>query len=407
MKVTASQSSNTSFPPRFDVKDGSFSKEAVQASLQKHGVILLTNLDVDDPNDKVNEWSTIAANVPNLVFHPKQLLLQQHRADAVHVEHEQINLHGHPLLPHSDGYVWGDCYPDLVLLICEQPAGNATTASTTTEENQDGSKSEDGANYVIDGYNVFARLKEETRTILETTLVDHTEYSDTSFVAGVKSIVPVLRYLKPRDADEGNDDSSPGWWAAASRQDGNGNLDARRLCWRRMIQKKHSYYKSDPKSETSPYISLWTPVKDEDAIKTASTTATPSETIEAALWELDRAIEQEGRISQRFTLQRGEALMVDNYRMLHAREGFLAANQRGRRMWRVWSWTAESMGLPPEMLPAKKHHNTKTTNDVTITTASTTKTTSSLPPAGIYEAAHTIQTNGKPAPQDPQLVQVA
>ena len=40
----------------------------------------------------------------------------------------------------------------------------------------------------------------------------------------------------------------------------------------------------------------------------------------------------------------GEAVVIDNYRLLHAREGFSGDGER--RLWRVWTWTMGSDGRP-------------------------------------------------------------
>ena len=44
----------------------------------------------------------------------------------------------------------------------------------------------------------------------------------------------------------------------------------------------------------------------------------------------------------RFTLEPGEALCIDNYRMLHGRGPFTGE----RMLWRIWAWTPGSNGVP-------------------------------------------------------------
>lgn len=44
----------------------------------------------------------------------------------------------------------------------------------------------------------------------------------------------------------------------------------------------------------------------------------------------------------RFRLAPGDALCVDNYRVLHGREPFTGE----RFLWRIWAWTTESNGVP-------------------------------------------------------------
>ena len=40
----------------------------------------------------------------------------------------------------------------------------------------------------------------------------------------------------------------------------------------------------------------------------------------------------------RVKLNAGEAVCIDNYRCLHAREAFWG--ERERRLWRIWTWTS-------------------------------------------------------------------
>jgi alpha-ketoglutarate-dependent taurine dioxygenase len=47
-------------------------------------------------------------------------------------------------------------------------------------------------------------------------------------------------------------------------------------------------------------------------------------------------------IVPRFRLEPGEALVVDNYRVLHGRDGYAGE----RFLWRVWAWTTEGNGVP-------------------------------------------------------------
>ena len=48
-------------------------------------------------------------------------------------------------------------------------------------------------------------------------------------------------------------------------------------------------------------------------------------------------------------LRRGEALLINNYRVLHGREGYTSRGRDGRKVWRVWCWTDRSLGLPEGM----------------------------------------------------------
>ena len=55
------------------------------------------------------------------------------------------------------------------------------------------------------------------------------------------------------------------------------------------------------------------------------------------------AIDAAGASAPRFKLAPGQALIIDNYRVLHAREGYADLN---RMMWRVWIWTDDCLGVP-------------------------------------------------------------
>jgi hypothetical protein len=67
-------------------------------------------------------------------------------------------------------------------------------------------------------------------------------------------------------------------------------------------------------------------------------------TPEELVRKLDLAIHAESEAAGRVQLGSGEALCIDNYRMLHSREAFGGDGER--RLWRVWTWTTESDGRP-------------------------------------------------------------
>jgi hypothetical protein len=81
--------------------------------------------------------------------------------------------------------------------------------------------------------------------------------------------------------------------------------------------------------------------------------------VQQALQAIDHEIAQQATIADKFILQEGEALICDNYRVLHARTAFATTTDHNvtttttgaaaRRMWRIWSWTEDSKGLPPEL----------------------------------------------------------
>mgnify|MGYP006096304587 FL=1 len=61
------------------------------------------------------------------------------------------------------------------------------------------------------------------------------------------------------------------------------------------------------------------------------------------LRRVDLAIHAEAKIAERVRLEKGEAVCIDNYRVLHSREAFDIGE---RRLWRVWTWTTDSDGRP-------------------------------------------------------------
>jgi alpha-ketoglutarate-dependent taurine dioxygenase len=347
-------------PEKFNVHSSSYSKIDVQAALQRDGSVILTNL-VDVPvseegGEKI-DWQATASHVPHLVWDESDLLLGHgHKADPVHKEHAQLSLAGAALLPHTDGYIWGDHFPDVVILVCESPA--STIDGSTT-----GTPGKEGANYLIDGLQVVNQLDEATRKLLHDELVDHTERGDDSFCLGVESIVPVIRWLQPR-----------GWWQRHQEPTKEGHL-----CWRRMVGKTYAGQDAagvalpDAKTGNIPYISLWATIQNEKD-------ESHQKDVQAALHAVDRAISHVAvHDAARFTLGRGEAMIVDNFRLLHAREAFAGLDQQ-RRMWRVWAWTSASFGLPPALKMA-----------TAATTASNQEAVA--PPANILDAQHSIQVH--------------
>ena len=68
------------------------------------------------------------------------------------------------------------------------------------------------------------------------------------------------------------------------------------------------------------------------------------------LWQ--KMVDVAGRLVPRFKLHVGEALLVDNYRLLHGRDRYFDLH---RRMFRVWFWTRNSIGLPSHLQQAYPH----------------------------------------------------
>lgn len=324
-------------PQKFNVTLPSFSKQKVQAALLQDGAVVLTNLVPNNDDDDNNEswWSEMGAQIPHWIWEPKDLLLPQHRAESVHQEHQRLSLQGEALHPHSDGYIWGDQFPDVVILFCQEPA--AADAAGDGEGEEEEEECPPGANYLIDGYHVVARLDDATQKFLEDTLVDHTERSDTAYVNGTESIVPVIRWLSPKGWRQNDDDHHDHHGGELDDDDA---AAGHQLCWRRMIAKEFAGKQVvDKETGEVQYGSLWAPVAE----------CENKHAVNQALLELDQAIAAEERQSRRFVLAKGEALIVDNFRMLHSREAFHGLHHK-RRMWRIWSWTNASFGLPPQVV---------------------------------------------------------
>ena len=89
------------------------------------------------------------------------------------------------------------------------------------------------------------------------------------------------------------------------------------------------------------------------AFRPGAATTGPSATLKedeealAMLHKVDAAIQLETQVVSRFMLESGEALVIDNYRVLHGRDGYTAEGfESDRKIWRIWCWTDRSKGLP-------------------------------------------------------------
>lgn len=172
--------------------------------------------------------------------------------------------HTTPLLPHTDGFAYGQLYPDYFLLLCGA------------------SSPEGGESFLVDGYAVVEALRanghEAVVERLGSVAVDQTE-PDMQ-----RSIDPII-----------------------------GRTPADRMMLRLFPFQRPSAESADVEADAS-MIATWR-----------------ASVIEAAA------------SAPRFKLDAGEAVVVDNYRMMHAREAYTDMN---RLMWRVWIWTNGSLGVP-------------------------------------------------------------
>jgi gamma-butyrobetaine dioxygenase len=174
---------------------------------------------------------------------------------------------------HTDGFAYGDRYPDYIFLLCVRPAASG------------------GESFVVDTYALLDALATSAsaedrafHTFLTTTPVEQTE---------------------------------PGFQASLAPVIGDNGAGRR--------------------------MSRWTPVQRPDASLPASDQGQHQAWL--ARW---RTIAHEASLSApRFTLQAGETICLDNYRMLHGRTGF---DDTERTLWRIWAWTREAPAVPEGML---------------------------------------------------------
>jgi len=309
-------------PPRVPVADS----EAVGAALSSRGFVVLTNLTEEGA---AADWGAVALGLPERVFPGRLLSSGSNTLHAVHEENAKVSdqyasqcrespegcearssnftTAGAPLLPHTDGYVYGDHMPDVIFLVAEAPAERG------------------GENFVVDGEAVLVRLEADAATAplvgaAQTARVDLTERVSSGGIAtGREAFGPIFR----RRSDGGV------WWR---RQ-----LQTR--AYESGIEQPADGAPSSVRAELQPYQSLWRPA---GAVHEAEQT-------EAMLEAVDAAIQREAGAAERFSLRRGEALLINNYRVLHGREGYTSRGRDGRKVWRVWCWTDRSLGLPEGM----------------------------------------------------------
>jgi alpha-ketoglutarate-dependent taurine dioxygenase len=174
---------------------------------------------------------------------------------------------------HTDGFAYGDAYPDYIFLLCVRAAESG------------------GESFVVDTYALLDALRTSAdaadrafHDFLTTTAVEQTE---PDFQA---SIAPVV-------LDNGH---------------------GRRMSRWTPVQRPDATLPEAQRDAHAAYLERWT------AMCYAASQRAP-----------------------RFTLQPGETICLDNYRMLHGRTGF---NDTERTLWRIWAWTNEALRVPEGML---------------------------------------------------------
>ncbi len=176
---------------------------------------------------------------------------------------------------HTDGYAYGDLYPDYFLLSCVR------------------SSSGGGDSFLVDGYAVLDAMRADPELqwvpdALMQVSIDQTE-------SGMqRAISPIVQ----------------------SNREG-----------RIMVRKTH---------DQKPAAGSPDQTRDQAMI---------------ASWH--RVAEQVAERAPRFKLATGQAIIVDNYRMLHGRDAYSDLN---RLLWRVWVWTSASLGVPDLPLHSDTRH---------------------------------------------------
>jgi hypothetical protein len=115
-----------------------------------------------------------------------------------------------------------------------------------------------------------------------------------------------------------------------------------RLQWKRMLG-------ADQHQDLSQFLDGGAPMPRSCWGITPETLAVAAElkstiTPEELVHKIDCAIQEESNAAGRVLVQSGEAICIDNYRMLHSREAFSGDGER--RLWRIWTWTLDSDGRP-------------------------------------------------------------
>jgi gamma-butyrobetaine dioxygenase len=176
--------------------------------------------------------------------------------------------HTSRLAAHTDGFGYGDHYPDYILLDCV----HASAAG--------------GESFLIDGYALLQALAEDP---------------DTAWVAQAISEVPVNQ-------------TEAGMQASVSpmvQQTASG-----RVMVRKTLDQRAAADSQDPHRDNL-MVKVW-----QDAAELAVQSA------------------------PRFKLEPGQAVVIDNYRLLHGRDAY---TELSRLMWRVWIWTQHSKLGPPDL----------------------------------------------------------
>jgi gamma-butyrobetaine dioxygenase len=179
------------------------------------------------------------------------------------------------LAAHTDGYAYGDLYPDYFLLSCVRasPAG--------------------GESFLVDGYAVLDAMRADAELhwvpdALVQVAIDQTETGMQHAVSPIVQRAPDGRVMVRKTFDQKPAADSP------------------------------------DKARAQAMIDAW-----------------------------HQAAERVAEQAPRFKLAPGQAVVVDNYRMLHGRDAY---TDPSRLLWRVWVWTSGSLGVPDMPLHSDTRH---------------------------------------------------
>ena len=323
----------TLIPSRVPVAD----QRSIKAALKRDGIVIVKDLPGDEHSP--DYWESIAGKLPALCFGEANLIPGELPVACLHREFarfEQLQalqvMHGeegavlskadeNKLLakseqeglshfteipwqrglrqnPHTDGYVYGDHVPDYIFLLVERQSDVG------------------GDSFFVDGEAVLERLRGEPHAddllpLLDTLIFDQTESAQNGgMFQGRHSQGPLF----------------------VRRPDG-------RLQWKRMLGKDQLQTVEEMQAVPVPR-SCWAVTSE---TRTMAARLGAKITPEEALRRIDLAIQAESEIAGRVRLEKGEAVCIDNYRVLHSREAFDTGE---RRLWRIWSWTTGSDGRP-------------------------------------------------------------
>eukprot|EP01052_Picozoa_sp_SAG31_P012276 SAG31_NODE_714_length_12645_cov_15.347760_9_plen_441_part_00 len=320
-------------PTRVPITD----RAAVQAVLARDGVVIITDLPGNE--EDAGYWADIAGRLPALTFgdavipgEPPVACMHQEFARNSQLRKLQVldgkeqdvlnKISADELLaaaeregwqpyteipwkngvrqnPHTDGYVYGDFVPDHIFLLIER-------------QNDVG-----GDSFFVDGEAVLERLRAEPDADILLPLLATLVYDQTESAANGGMY-------------QGRESKGP----LFSRRSGG------RLQWKRMLGQDQLQNRVEMKQVPIPR-SCWAATDETHATATKLGAEVSPEEL---LRRVDLAIHAESEVAGRVRLEKGEAVCIDNYRILHAREAFGGSGDR--RLWRIWTWTTGSDGRP-------------------------------------------------------------